>query len=102
MNEPKSGEQNIPSVTEPSGGAPTLGVKPSAILSGLHSELKVLARWLEPQAKSERIREGFMQATMELEDLILDFRLLEQAGWRAKGEGSWPLPGKPESDQGLP
>jgi hypothetical protein len=100
MNEPKSGERNIPNVTEPSGAEPEPDVRPSEILKGLRSELKVLAKWLGPQTKSERIRGGFIQATTALEDLILDFRLLEQGGWRA--ESRWSQERKPESDQGLP
>jgi hypothetical protein len=101
MNEPKSGEQNIPSVTEPSGGEATHDVKPSAILSQLHSELVIYASWLEPQAKSERINRLFLMTRMALEDLTLEFRSLEQGGWRAKSGLSW-RPTKPESDQGLP
>jgi hypothetical protein len=100
MNEPKSGDENIPSATEPSGGAREPGVKPSEILSVVYSDLKVLAHWLEPQAKNERIKRRFLSSIMALEDLIIEFQLVERDGWRAQSGGSWPKR-KAESDQGL-
>jgi hypothetical protein len=100
MNEPKSGERNIPSVTEPSGGALEPGVKPSAILSGLYSDLKVLAQWLEPQAKHERIQRRFQSAITELDNLALEFQVLEREGWRAQSGDSWPK--RKVRESGLP